>query len=212
MTRNLWAFASLLFLVFAGWQAYGTLAQAPAFNGALRVEAVTGGTRPGVMASMYDHPEYLYQVANDWTFKTLFGSMPSGEETAPAADLLEASALRTRDIVTDSLRLRPANTAAWLLLANAELSLGDRDAALAAIEKSRDLAPYSSALAFKRLQFLGRFTADRAGAEAALRAVSPDQVQVDVQTLEMHRPGLFETWLAPYPGLRPFLASTAGAE
>lgn len=189
---RVWALAPAAFLVVAGWHLTATLARTPAFNAGLRVEAPDGGAFPHFLPAMYSTPDYLLEIGRDWATTpgtTADGVLESltrrGAEGGMFTRLRRIAALvaadawtqdeaehaakarRARDLVTESLRLGPANPDAWLLLAEVNRDLGDLQAAVDAYEVSRVLAPHSTTFALMRLGFLERLLASEGGREIA---------------------------------------------
>lgn len=180
---RLWAVASLAVLVFAGWQTVTILSREPAFNRSLQVETATNRRIPSYSKTMYDGAEYLSWVARGWYSSTFNSALPA-EEGAPErkAALLERAS-RTRDIASDSLRHNPGDPMVWLLVANADSILGDKQGALVAWQKSYDLAPQNSVVALERLMFLIRFMSEPNGRNLVRAMIAPATVQADLKTL-----------------------------
>ena len=198
---NVSSLASLMVLVFAGWQAFDTLFRTPAFNRSLQVEAVTGGARPALTRAMYHHGEYLYQIAHDWRAKNADEVLRGGVEALPSEDTIRRRSLQAREILTESLRFDPANAYAWALLAFSEFTLGNRKAALLALQTSQQLAPYSRELAFRRLLFLGRVASMPQEGYSVTPSISLDIAKHDVQTLRAHQEGKLFALAKAYPVL-----------
>lgn len=228
---RLWATAPLALLAFALWQTGTTLTRTPALNGSLLVEAADGGRLPRFLPVMHSYPDYLYKMAYDWRNQPassglagVSGQSRSGEgmftrlrrlqgllmQALVAQSVNPASerhARRSRDLVTDSLRLQPANPAGWILLAQVEDNLGDREAALDAYLTSQHLAPHSTTLAAMRLGFLNDFLEDPEGQVMARSMIDPQIVQVDRQAAS--RRGYAR--LVDSPIIRRFLDEQAAA-
>lgn len=226
---RLWATAPLALLAFALWQTGTTLWRTPAFNGSLLVEAADGGRLPRFLPAMYSYPDYLYKVAYDWQNTPVASGMTGRVEQSRSGEgmftrlrrlrsfLIEALAAqsvnsagelhasRSRDLVTDSLRLEPANPAGWILLARADETLGDREAALGAYLTSQRLAPHSSTLAAMRLGFLEGFLEAPEGQAFARSMIDPQLVEADAQVAGLRG---YE-WLVDNTTIRRFLGEWA---
>jgi len=145
-------FGGLALFVAAAWQMIDTFSARPAFNHALHVEVVTGGTRPLMQSSMYSRAEYLYQIAYGYQNVIAYPLLDQGVETLPSDEELYANAEKARASVEESLRVSPGNPMAWLSLASGESTLGAPvDAVAAALRNSYITAPNYSSIAGRRL-------------------------------------------------------------
>ncbi|HCQ66022.1 MAG TPA: hypothetical protein DIU07_13120 [Rhodobacteraceae bacterium] len=184
-TRSrLWAIAPLAVLVFAAWQTATTLSRTPAFNRSLQVETASGGGRPGSFWTMYDRAEYFFWVARGWSYQTFPSYLPGEDGSTERQAALLDRTHRVRDAAMESLRLRPGHATTWMLVANTELTLGNREAALQAWRISHDFAPNSATRARNRMLFLIRFMSEPENRELALATVSPDTIRAELSAME----------------------------
>ena len=185
MKLSLLSLASLLFLVFAGWQAVGTLSRTPAFNRSLQVEAAAGGRIPRFTEAMYDRAAYNYRIALEWYYQTFTASLPGEEGSVLQKAALEDRFRRVLDAAVESLRHSPGDPFAWMLVARAEAAFGNRERALEAYLRSFDLAPHNALRAVDRMQFLIQFMSETEGRDLALATIPPAAVHSDLQTMKM---------------------------
>lgn len=205
---RLWPFVSLFALVLAAWQAFATLANTPAYNWSLQVEAPDGDRIPRYYPSLHSYPEYLYQIAFDWRYQPLpppadraaeearsgggiftrlrrmRDSAVDGFRAQSVSQVAAAQALRSRAIVVESLRVQPGNPSAWILLAQADAALGDHRAAIEAYLTAQKLAPNTATFALMRLGFLKELLEGAGGLDFARSMVPPQVVQADVLAVQ----------------------------
>lgn len=187
--------------VLAGWQTGATLSRTPAFNKTLRVPAVTGGTQPALVSSMYHQGEYLYQIAHDWRAMAAEEVLTAGLEHLPPPDVLRQRSRQARAALLASLRVDPANAYAWTLLAVTEYGLDNPEEALAALETSQSFAPYDPRLAFRRLLLLGQVASNPDPGDADRALFAPHIVDPNVDILTRYYPPGRGVLSAAYPAL-----------
>lgn len=193
--------ASALVLVFAAWQAYGTLARMPAFNRSLQVEAVTGHPWPAVIQSLFEHSEYLYQMAHDRRAMGAEEVLIEGLEAIPSGDILAERSQMARADLIESLRHAPANAYAWALLAHVEYDLGDRQAASTALRNSQLYARNDARIALGRLFLLARVAAEPEEDDISRQMLDSELVAANVEIMRAYEPNRLRVVLESFPEL-----------
>lgn len=119
------------------------LAQAPAVTPALRSEGVYGDWRVRDIEALYDLGRYRFQLGYGYLHSdavAAFGGRDSPQDTASLDDDLA----RGQALLEASLVNAPAHAPTWTALAWTAFLRDDRPGAVAALETSRRLAPYSA--------------------------------------------------------------------
>lgn len=201
----LWALAPAAVLVFAGWQTVATLSRTPAFNRSYLLETDDGGQVPRYGIGMYDRAQYTFLIARGWFFRAMREMDEAAENPAAAGETGQDEIRRARDIATESLRINPADPAAWMLLARTDVALGNLDAAVQGYLTSNALSPNSSIMAGDRLNFRNWLMADAAGYDLALASIPVDAVRRDLDVIRRRSEKTYEMYVAA-PAVRAFLA------
>lgn len=199
--------ANALVLLFAAWQACGTLGRMPAFNRSLQVAAAAGSSRPAVTQSMYDYSEYLHQVAHDWYALGAEEVLKGGPEAIPSQRVLARRIRAARDEPMESLRHAPANAYAWSLLVTAQYDLGHRRGALSALRASQQHATKDARTAFRRTLLLARMISGPCFDTASRETPVSDLVLANLEIMQVHSPNRLRYVLQTYPDLARFAAT-----
>lgn len=132
----------------------GALSGAPAFDPAAREPGVFGDWRVPVAAALYKRSDYLFLLGTGYVQADLVASAAT-EDRGELADFATAlaRARAAEDLLSESVRLAPADAQTWAYLGWARALGGDLEGAAEAIAQSWSLAPYSLQLAPTRLSF-----------------------------------------------------------
>jgi len=135
-----------------GGSAFLILFAMPSFDRNARVDGLFGDWRVPIASALYNRSDYLYQVG----FGLLQGDLVASSVTEERDELasLETAlnrAARGRRALEASAALAPGNAYTWTFIGWAAALEGDLEGALAAMETSWELAPWSFQLAPVRL-------------------------------------------------------------
>ena len=139
-------------LAMGGGSAFLILFAMPSFDRNARVDGLFGDWRVPIASALYNRSDYLYQVG----FGLLQGDLVASSVTEERDELasLETAlnrAARGRRALEASAALAPGNAYTWTFIGWAAALEGDLEGALAAMETSWELAPWSFQLAPVRL-------------------------------------------------------------
>jgi len=142
----------LFLLAMGGGSAFLILFAMPSFDRNARVDGLFGDWRVPIASALYNRSDYLYQVG----FGLLQGDLVASSVTEERDELasLETAlnrAARGRRALEASAALAPGNAYTWTFIGWAAALEGDLEGALAAMETSWELAPWSFQLAPVRL-------------------------------------------------------------
>jgi len=142
----------LFLLAMGGGSAFFILSAMPSFDRNARVDGLFGDWRVPIASALYNRSDYLYQVG----FGLLQGDLVASSVTEERDELasLETAlnrAARGRRALEASAALAPGNAYTWTFIGWAAALEGDLEGALAAMETSWELAPWSFQLAPVRL-------------------------------------------------------------
>jgi hypothetical protein len=142
--------AALLLILILATAMTLALRGAPAIDRTARLPGAAGDWRVADGPSMYLRPDYLYRLGLGYLEAAGVGSAAPQSETPPA-DLMRERAETARDLLSESLRLAPADARTWTALASANARLDLDEDARAALFSSWDLAPHTLLLAVERV-------------------------------------------------------------
>lgn len=150
--RILAGLPGLLLLAMGGGSAFLILSAMPSFDRNARVDGLFGDWRVPISSALYNRSDYLFQVG----FGLLQGDLVASSVTEERDELasLETAldrAARGRRALEASAALAPGNAYTWTFTGWAAALEGDPEGALAAMETSWKLAPWSFQLAPVRL-------------------------------------------------------------
>jgi len=142
----------LLLLAMGGGSAFLILTAMPSFDRNARVDGLFEDWRVPISSALYNRSDYLFQVG----FGLLQGDLVASSVTEERDELasLETAldrAARGRRALEASAALAPGNAYTWTFIGWAAALEGDPEGALAAMETSWELAPWSFQLAPVRL-------------------------------------------------------------
>jgi len=137
----------------------GALAGAPAVHPDARETGVFGDWRVPVVAALYNRSDYLFQLGFGYVQADLLasGATENRDEIADF-DTALARARRAEELLSESVRLAPANAYGWAYLGWSRALSGNLSGATEAFERSWVLAPHNLRLAPTRLGFYGLLT------------------------------------------------------
>lgn len=186
--RRIWALGSVVFLALAAWQMGTTFARAPAFNGALQSELPEGTRIPNDTGAIFDRTGYEYWAGRLWFDRYRFAAYEArtatGDELRLIREKRERASAQSRENALDSLRRGPSDPMSWMLLARAELALGNYDAAVSAYLTCQRLSPHNSVLAAERVLFLMTLMSRQAGWDYALADIDREILRTDLVAMK----------------------------
>jgi hypothetical protein len=114
--------AALLLILILATAMTLALRGAPAIDRTARLPGAAGDWRVADGPSMYLRPDYLYRLGLGYLEAAGVGSAAPQSETPPA-DLMRERAETARELLSESLRLAPADARTWTALASANARL-----------------------------------------------------------------------------------------
>lgn len=137
------------------WAIRAVMVNSPAFTVENRVDGLFGQWRTRTNPALYDRATYLFQKGYEYLNADVIASA-AGENADRTADNAtgQARAEAATQLLTEAVRLDPANAHAWAALAWARTGASRISDAREAMAMSWNLAPHHFDLAIDRLAFM----------------------------------------------------------